>query len=68
MWALDAIFEAEIAVCFKKKWTFCSFTVRRPDCVPIQPNGFDCGIFMLKFMIDYDNASQVVRDEVVIQY
>lgn len=68
MWALDAIFEAEIAVCFKKKWTFCSFTVHRLDCVPIQPNGFDCGIFMLKFMIDYDNASQVVKDEVVIQY
>ncbi|KAK9932836.1 hypothetical protein M0R45_020058 [Rubus argutus] len=63
IWALDAIFEAENYCLFQKKWKFCSFTVRRPDCVPIQPNGFDCGIFMLKFMIDYDNASQIVGDE-----
>ncbi|XP_062005787.1 uncharacterized protein LOC133722961 [Rosa rugosa] len=29
-----------------------------PDCVPVQRNGFDCGIFMIKFMEDYENASK----------
>lgn len=65
--ALDMIFDSEIAACYDKAWSFCSFTVFRPNSVPIQPNAFDCGIFMIKFMEDYENASKA-GNKVVIKF
>ncbi|XP_062002731.1 uncharacterized protein LOC133720446 [Rosa rugosa] len=55
---LDMIFDNEIMIHFDEGCTFSSFKICHPDCVPIQQNGFDCGIYMLKFMEDYENASK----------
>ncbi|KAM5584284.1 hypothetical protein ABKV19_003912 [Rosa sericea] len=52
------IFDNEIRIHFDEGCTFFSFKIIHPDCVPVQKNGFDCGIFMIKFMEDYENASK----------
>ena len=55
---LDIMFEDEIYIFFHERWLFSSFKFFRPSCVPIQPNDFDCGIYIIKFMEDFENASK----------
>ncbi|KAL6226601.1 hypothetical protein ACLB2K_000563 [Fragaria x ananassa] len=55
---LDIMFEDEIYIFFHERWLFSSFKIFRPGCVPIQPNDFDCGIYIIKFMEDFENASK----------
>ena len=31
-------------------WSFLSFVVTHGEGVPRQPNGFDCGVYVIKFM------------------
>ncbi|XP_040373143.1 uncharacterized protein LOC121052369 [Rosa chinensis] len=62
--ALDTIFDIEIQSCFKKGWPFCSFTVFNVDDIHIQQNNFDCGIFMLRYIINYDNLFKDELDSV----
>ncbi|PRQ59143.1 putative Ulp1 protease family catalytic domain-containing protein [Rosa chinensis] len=62
--ALDTIFDTEIQSCFKKGWSFCSFTVRNVDDIEFQQNDFDCGIFMLRYIINYDNPLKDELDSV----
>ncbi|XP_040367122.1 ubiquitin-like-specific protease 1A isoform X2 [Rosa chinensis] len=63
--ALDTIFDTEIQSCFKKGWSFCSFTVFNVNDIDIQQNNFDCGIFMLRYIINYDNP---LKDEVHLRW
>ncbi|XP_062029063.1 uncharacterized protein LOC133745085 isoform X1 [Rosa rugosa] len=62
--ALDTIFDTEIQSCFKKGWSLCSFTVFNVDDIHIQQNNFDCGIFMLRYIINYDNPLKDELDSV----
>ncbi|KAL6218571.1 hypothetical protein ACLB2K_011781 [Fragaria x ananassa] len=55
---LDIMFEDEIYIFFHERWLFSSFKIFRPSCVPIQPNDFDCGIYIIKFMEEFENASK----------
>nr|XP_011467008.1 PREDICTED: uncharacterized protein LOC105352234 [Fragaria vesca subsp. vesca] len=55
---LDIMFEDEIYIFFHERWLFSSFKIFRPGCVPVQPNDFDCGIYTIKFMEDFENASK----------
>lgn len=55
---LDIMFEDEIYIFFHERWLFSSFKIFHPGCVPIQPNDFDCGIYTIKFMEDFENASK----------
>ena len=51
---LDSVFHDDILSVFGTGWTFSSFSVVSPlDANPIQPNGVDCGIFVIRHMQYY---------------
>ncbi|XP_021802249.1 uncharacterized protein LOC110746345 [Prunus avium] len=51
---LDSVFHEDILSVFGTGWTFSSFSVVSPlDANPIQPNGVDCGIFVIRHMQYY---------------
>lgn len=51
---LDSVFHDDILSVFGTEWTFSSFSVVSPlNANPIQPNGVDCGIFVIRHMQYY---------------
>ncbi|KAH9668260.1 hypothetical protein KPL70_021349 [Citrus sinensis] len=47
---LDEVFLDDFLGKFHSCWDFFSFKISYPDNVPIQPNGTNCGLFVIKFM------------------
>ncbi|KDO39623.1 hypothetical protein CISIN_1g0475251mg, partial [Citrus sinensis] len=48
--ALDLVLFRDIAFNFPSDWYFADFDILYPNNVPIQPNGNDCGLYVMKFM------------------
>ncbi|KAK9199018.1 hypothetical protein WN944_014205 [Citrus x changshan-huyou] len=48
--ALDLVLLRDIAFNFPSDWYFADFDILYPNNVPIQPNGNDCGLYVMKFM------------------
>ncbi|KAI4333735.1 hypothetical protein L6164_018505 [Bauhinia variegata] len=48
--ALDNLFVEDIKDNFPEGWAFANFNVAIAEDIPTQPNGFDCGMFVIKFM------------------
>ncbi|KAB5515707.1 hypothetical protein DKX38_026355 [Salix brachista] len=55
---LDTLFEDDIERNHLDGWSFASFSVDRPPNVPQQPNGYDCGVYVIKFMLAPEEATQ----------
>eukprot|EP00258_Populus_trichocarpa_P015711 XP_006372791.2 zinc finger BED domain-containing protein DAYSLEEPER isoform X1 [Populus trichocarpa] len=49
--SLDALFKDDIHQNYQNVWSFTDFRVERPSNVPQQPNGYDCGVYVIKFML-----------------
>ncbi|KAH9780373.1 hypothetical protein KPL71_008049 [Citrus sinensis] len=47
---LDEVFLDDFLGKFHSCWDFFSFKISYLDNVPVQPNGTDCGLFVIKFM------------------
>ena len=47
---LDLILFGDITVNFPTNCYFTNFDILHPNNVPIQPNGSDCGLYVMKFM------------------
>ncbi|XP_034925356.1 putative ubiquitin-like-specific protease 1B [Populus alba] len=73
--SLDALFKDDIDQNYQKVWSFTDFRVERPSNVPQQPNGYDCGVYVIKFMLapeevtnpDFVFDSDTERLEVVLR-
>ena len=48
--SLDSIFHSKLPPNAKPSTRFIWFPIRSGEGVPKQPNGFDCGIYVIKFM------------------
>ncbi|XP_052297794.1 ubiquitin-like-specific protease 1A isoform X2 [Citrus sinensis] len=48
--SLDAILHGVVDATYSVAWSFLSFVVTYGEGVPRQPNGFDCGVYVIKFM------------------
>lgn len=42
------------------------FQIETPDGVPVQPNAWDCGVFVIKFMEEHGRDSKDYKKEEVI--
>ncbi|KAJ6370507.1 hypothetical protein OIU76_028733 [Salix suchowensis] len=49
--SLDALFKDDIDQKYQNVWSFKDFRMERPSNVPQQPNGYDCGVYVIKFMV-----------------
>ncbi|KAJ7958539.1 Ubiquitin-like-specific protease [Quillaja saponaria] len=47
---LDTIFMNDIKNNFYHGWSFAKFHIKMPENIPIQPNGYDCGMYVIKYM------------------
>nr|XP_048326885.1 uncharacterized protein LOC107413262 isoform X2 [Ziziphus jujuba var. spinosa] len=50
--SLDIVFADEIDCVFHQSKRFEDFNLEIPENLPKQPNGYDCGIFVIKYMED----------------
>ncbi|KAF9663186.1 hypothetical protein SADUNF_Sadunf17G0012100 [Salix dunnii] len=55
---LDILFEDDIEQNYPDGWSFTSFSVDRSPNVPQQTNGYDCGVYVIKFMLAPEEATQ----------
>ncbi|KAH8484539.1 hypothetical protein H0E87_028850 [Populus deltoides] len=55
---LDILFEDDIQQNYPDGWSFASFSVDRSPNVPQQTNGYDCGVYVIKFMLAPEEATQ----------
>ncbi|KAH8484545.1 hypothetical protein H0E87_028854 [Populus deltoides] len=55
---LDILFEDDIQQYYPYGWSFASFSVDRSPNVPQQTNGYDCGVYVIKFMLAPEEATQ----------
>ncbi|XP_052295491.1 uncharacterized protein LOC102615399 isoform X2 [Citrus sinensis] len=73
--SLDSIFHSKLPPNVKPSTRFIWFPIRSGEGVPKQPNGFDCGIYVIKFMEtpglipikSYMHDSQDVRGRLAVQ-
>ena len=47
---LDMVLHAQIKSKMRPSWSFQSFKIETLEFVPQQPNSYDCGVFVIKFM------------------
>lgn len=72
---VDAILHAVVDATYSVSWSFLSFVVTHGEGVPRQSNGFDCGVYVIKFMDtpgiitnkSYIHDSQNVRVQLALQ-
>ncbi|KAJ6865982.1 hypothetical protein NC652_037495 [Populus alba x Populus x berolinensis] len=55
---LDILFEDDIQQNYPDGWSFVSFSVDRSPNVPQQTNGYDCGVYVTKFMLAPEEVTQ----------
>nr|TKS01648.1 hypothetical protein D5086_0000170660 [Populus alba] len=55
---LDILFEDDIQQNYPDGWSFASFSVDRSPNVPQQTNGYDCGVYVIKFMLAPEEVTQ----------
>ncbi|KAJ6859929.1 hypothetical protein NC651_036298 [Populus alba x Populus x berolinensis] len=55
---LDILFEDDIQQNYPGGWSFASFSVDRSPNVPQQTNGYDCGVYVIKFMLAPEEVTQ----------
>ncbi|XP_034925372.1 uncharacterized protein [Populus alba] len=55
---LDILFEDDIQQNYLDGWSFASFSVNRSPNVPQQTNGYDCGVYVIKFMLAPEEVTQ----------
>lgn len=59
MKTLDYILAAEKARTYENVWSFTEFKIVTRTDVPQQPNGFDCGLYVMGFMRDRSFAEMI---------
>ncbi|KAJ6865981.1 hypothetical protein NC652_037494 [Populus alba x Populus x berolinensis] len=55
---LNILFEDDIQQNYPDGWSFASFSVDRSPNVPQQTNGYDCGVYVIKFILAPEEATQ----------
>uniref|UniRef100_A0A6N2LE74 Ubiquitin-like protease family profile domain-containing protein n=1 Tax=Salix viminalis TaxID=40686 RepID=A0A6N2LE74_SALVM len=58
--SLDALFKDDIDQKYQNVWSFKDFRMERPSNVPQQPNGYDCGVYVIKFMVAPEEVTNPV--------